>query len=831
MWENAELLGALLVFGEHRYYGETLPFGPIENVSNSDLKYLSVEQALADHAALVAHVKASVPGASDSKVVAIGGSYGGMQSSWARMKYPDTFDGAIAGSAPILAFDNASKGNTAKRAGPFSYWKIVTDDATEAFGSAPRCASNVRNSWEAMDRLFATGESGRRKIRDRLSLCEPPRSDSDLFAIKVYMQMAFDSMAMGNFPFPSSYLANGVAVLPAFPFRAACDYLAGDFADNDEALVEALGHAAAVFNNASKQVLCFEPPTDAEYDGIWDYLWCTETLCQETYFGRNGVDDMFWPLAYSENGVNAHCKAKYNVTPSYDKIADEFKGLAGVRNSSNIVFSNGRFDPWRSGGVTSVNDSARSLWSIEITNGAHHVDLMFRTDADTEDITRARAFELEKIKEWIAHDHGERGAEDISNRGEAPIESRNNSGGIGSNSDGSTPLFVTFDSAIDPRAIDPSVSPFLSQIKFVWGSSGSERMSAWRVASPTTELSYYMPYSRAPAASRGYSLSFWKENHPDWILYRCDRKSVAFWDGESGETGSVPLDFTNTDVITWQVNNQSALAYSLGYDSMAFDNFGGGARAGANPGQACGVFDKSGEWHYRFGQTGNVFNNTASIPSMKMWSVEWIERISGQMMSVTPGLGIVPNLCVDNAGWVDSDDAKRVADSVTGVLSERGFTGWGTGPVEEKELLDEYRWMDTLSESGKSYYSINEIKEEDFSEAWMEWVLGAFYVGQTPGAALWIGTVQGYGNFSYQPQETAARLGAPTSARYRTGDGSILLRRNFTGGVVILNPTEAEATAFVESGLSDLKGVRVPSGSMRFDAQAARVLVRSGVAR
>ena len=39
-------------------------------------------------------------------------------------------------------------------------------------------------------------------------------------------------------------------------------------------------------------------------------------------------------------------------------------------------------------------------------------------------------------------------------------------------------------------------------------------------------------------------------------------------------------------------------AANLNYDMMAFDNYGGGARAGANPGQACGVFDSD--------ETGNI---------------------------------------------------------------------------------------------------------------------------------------------------------------------------------------------------------------------------------
>ena len=170
---------------------------------------------------------------------------------------------------------------------------------------------------------------------------------------------------------------------------------------------------------------------------------------------------------------------------------------------------------------------------------------------------------------------------------------------LSQSSSGSTPLFVTFDSHISPSSI--AKVPFLSQEVFVWGATTSH-VPAWRDASPDIKLSYYMPYSRAPAARLGFDLSFWQAEHPDWILYRCDRKTVAFWDGESGNTGSVPLDFTNPDVIAWQVKNQSVYAHRLGYDAMAFDNFGGGARQGANVGQACGIIDRTGKWQYRFNQ-------------------------------------------------------------------------------------------------------------------------------------------------------------------------------------------------------------------------------------
>ena len=55
---------------------------------------------------------------------------------------------------------------------------------------------------------------------------------------------AFDTMAMGNYPYESTYLTHGEVALPAFPVRAACEHLAGPL-DGDEALLAALAAAAS----------------------------------------------------------------------------------------------------------------------------------------------------------------------------------------------------------------------------------------------------------------------------------------------------------------------------------------------------------------------------------------------------------------------------------------------------------------------------------------------------------------------------------------------------------------------------------------------------------
>ena len=55
--------------------------------------YLTVEQALADFAEFLTDLKLNNNETRRSPVISFGGSYGGMLSSWFRMKYPWIIEG------------------------------------------------------------------------------------------------------------------------------------------------------------------------------------------------------------------------------------------------------------------------------------------------------------------------------------------------------------------------------------------------------------------------------------------------------------------------------------------------------------------------------------------------------------------------------------------------------------------------------------------------------------------------------------------------------------------------------------------------------------------
>ena len=67
--------------------------------------------------------------------------------------------------------------------------------------------------------------------------------------------------------------------------------------------------------------------------------------------------------------------------------------------ASNIIFSNGEYDPWRSGGV--LQNLSSSLVAIEVPQGAHHLDLFFSTPDDPPSLARVRDAEVALLRAWL----------------------------------------------------------------------------------------------------------------------------------------------------------------------------------------------------------------------------------------------------------------------------------------------------------------------------------------------------------------------------------------------------------------------------------------------
>jgi lysosomal Pro-X carboxypeptidase len=336
MWENAAQFNALLIFAEHRFYGLSQPF-PGANATQH-YGYLSSQLALADYANLLREVLPAL-GAAASPVVAFGGSYGGVLAATFRASYPGSVDGAIASSAPLRAFPGQEP--------PWDsalYYQVPTRDASVEGGSAAACAPNVRAAFPLILAAGAT-PAGRAELGAAFRTCAPLNVSDDAVALAFWVRAAWDTLAMGSYPYPSNYLTGGGKVLlPAYPVRVACGALAAPL--TGVPLLEGVREAIAVLYNASRDLPCFDVDVNpythpaAPYDGIWDFQQCTEMQPDSQWFSSTGVSDMFFFVERNLTFLEEHCRAAWGVAPAWTWISTRYN-LPSFRGASNIAFSNG----------------------------------------------------------------------------------------------------------------------------------------------------------------------------------------------------------------------------------------------------------------------------------------------------------------------------------------------------------------------------------------------------------------------------------------------------------------------------------------------------------
>jgi len=382
MWENAPKFEALLIFAEHRYFGQSLPYG---DETPKKMNWLSSEQALADYATLIRHLKETLK-APHSPVIAFGGSYGGMLASWLRMKYPSAVAGAIAGSAPIWAFLGQ---DPAYDIG--IYAKIETADAT------PPCQRGVRAAWPIISTMAQTAD-GRKQLQSIFRTCDDLKDTATAMELYNWASSAIAFLAMGDYPYSTSYMTNGGCALPAYPMNVGCAGFKDGQSQND--ILAALRDMAGVFYNCSGDLKCFHLTqsvnNETKQDGLfWDYLWCTEMVIPSS---QDGVNDMFWNAPWNIGASSEWCAQLWNVIPRpfWATINYGGKNLNGI---SNIFFSNGKLDPWHGGGVLSTRSGDIGICLMD--GAAHHLDFMFSNPLDPKSVLDCRKAELDHIKKWI----------------------------------------------------------------------------------------------------------------------------------------------------------------------------------------------------------------------------------------------------------------------------------------------------------------------------------------------------------------------------------------------------------------------------------------------
>ncbi|CAK9109075.1 unnamed protein product [Durusdinium trenchii] len=343
--EAATALGAQLVFAEHRFYGQSLPFGP--DFGRLQVQYLNVEQALEDYAQLI--------------------------------RCLGLWDG-VASSAPVH-FDRVGG----------SFFRMVTD-AAEAV--SPGCAQRVRRGFAAATSQTPGGRrdaastvqrtESRQHLRAAFSLCN---DDVRLDELILWARNAFVTVAMGNYPYATNLFGQG---LKAWPLKSACEQKGLN-------ALEFLAKAVGSYYNATGGVICHNITEEyrdcADQTGCgnlhsaWGRSWDVEACRQIVYYtSTNNVTDMFPAKEWGPRQLSQYCKQTWNITPETFWFGP---WLSKIQQSSHIIFTYGLSDPWRGGGV--LNSSRRSdLVSLKIREAGHIYDLAASHPDDLPDVRKVR---------------------------------------------------------------------------------------------------------------------------------------------------------------------------------------------------------------------------------------------------------------------------------------------------------------------------------------------------------------------------------------------------------------------------------------------------------
>ena len=434
MFDIAPEFGGLVIFCEHRYYGDSLPFGSQTFTNTDNLKYLTVENALADYAVFLTFIKKEYYSNITSKydsiaVIAFGGSYGGVLAAAGRIHYPDIFTIALASSAPIpLGLNSVNK---------TLFFQLVTQDYNDV---SQECPIIVRKGYNSI--INFANNNNYSIISETFNLCshDELKTPDDVVNLQLWIRNAFLTMAMVDYP----YSADFFGLLPPWPVNVSCNMMIeeyyygygnnngsvgsemGEMSEISEmnemsamSAMRAVAKAAGMYFNgtANNELKCFNISDEfvqcADQTGCTpgvgtiaeDYQLCTEIVYQ---MNTNNISDMFPPRKWELSNLTQYCNDKYGVKPNPSwmqlwfplNIHNEIiNGKETEVSMSNIIFSNGLIDPFRGGGY--MKSPGYGMPAIVIPQAAHHLDLRSANPADPPSVTQARYNETQLMKKWL----------------------------------------------------------------------------------------------------------------------------------------------------------------------------------------------------------------------------------------------------------------------------------------------------------------------------------------------------------------------------------------------------------------------------------------------
>ena len=303
----------------------------------------------------------------------------------------------------------------------------------------------------------------------------------------------------------------------------------------------------------------------------------------------------------------------------------------------------------------------------------------------------------------------------------------------------------------------------------VWGTG---QPHAWKQGNGGIVTSWYAPFDGDFTSA--HDLAWWKGHHPDWVLYRCDRKRPA----GLGGLPNVALDISNPEVVKWQMQTYAPIMEDGGYDALAEDLVG---LDNANGG--CGVF-VNGVWHQRF--TGQRVDK-AWTTAVLAWHRAAFAYLHGLRRPIRLGVNNVP----ENRPNGDSDEIDLL-NHVDFVDDESSFTDYGTGYAPASKFSVTIKWMKYVQSIGEPYLVDDKWNTSTLSTRQLDWALATYLMGKDHHASLFVDHLPGYG-FEYWHSQYGASVGSPCADMYGDRSHADVYYRKYSQSFIIVNASANNA--------------------------------------
>ncbi|XP_037043767.1 putative serine protease K12H4.7 isoform X3 [Bradysia coprophila] len=376
MHDMADDFNASILYLEHRFYGESRP---TPNVTDENLRFLQPEQALADTAHFISHIRATVPGAANSEFILVGGHYSASLAVWFRQAYPHLSLGVWASSAPLESVVD------------FDQFKVATGAAFRNVGG-DSCYDALELGFERMQDLVDDGDF--EELSEAFFLC--------------------DTLEPEDLPHFFSIIAELYATMPQFAdeysMEVTCAYieLAGS-------TVESIAHVVlAIIDPEEGECLNidFDDIIEAERETEWDspavvtgYRQWTHQLCSLIgWFHTSGSPDQPFGDSFPVEVYHDGCAAVFGEGFTAERLESNsarFNTIFGALEPriTNAVLVYGEHDPWSVlGRRTNLTEDAVAIVIEGATMGN---DLGPATDADSDALAEAKEQIVEIIRGWL----------------------------------------------------------------------------------------------------------------------------------------------------------------------------------------------------------------------------------------------------------------------------------------------------------------------------------------------------------------------------------------------------------------------------------------------